>query len=108
MKLTPMSTKLSYELEAELRVPPPRRVRFNADVWSGFGCLTVILIAITALIGGFALHDLGELYSLRARGATDLALITGKRTEHGKSDSYYVTYSLQKARISINDEEQIP
>ena len=97
----------SHEFEPELRMGTPRPARVKAQARRELQVITLFTLVIAWIICWFASRDLDGLYALRAHGVTGQATVTDKRKTHSKSDSFYLSYSLQERGIEINDEDQV-
>ncbi len=103
-----MSAEPTYQMEPELRLVARRSARVKVQAWTELRTIALTGCVIALVIGWFAARDLQDLYALRERGVTQQAVVTGKRKVHGKSDSYYLSYSLQQHDAAVQDEDQIP
>lgn len=98
-----------YELEPELRYGTTRRSTLKLPSRVGLWLLGCLGLGVACLLGGLASRDLSELEALRSRGVTGRGFISGKRSVHGKSTTYYVSYLLilPTAASTITDEESV-
>lgn len=98
-----MSAELPYQIEQELRLGTPRPARVKRQEKIALVWLAGIGLIVALVIGWFAFRDISDLYTLRTRGVTAQGGITDKRKFHGKSDSYYLSYSLHTVYINMEE-----
>lgn len=102
-----MFAEPTYQFEPELRSWLERPARVKEEAASGLRAMICFTLAVVGIIGGFACHDLGELFTLQAHGRAGQAIITNRRKVEGKAYSYYLSYALTTEKGWIEEEAQV-
>src|SRR4051812_25769515 len=102
-----MSAESTYQLEPELRSWLARPARVKEEATSALRGMICFTLAVVGIIGGFAFHDLSELFALQAHGRADLAVVTHRKKVEGKGYSYHLAYELATQNGWIEDESEV-